>query len=185
MDPLNFLGYSGSSCCCCCCCCVDDADRSDDLLPFVSRTAKLCRRVDLGRTRGDAETGDAFNGGVTTVVDDGAFNDARLEVEMPKWLCPFVLLVEMDFLGGVTTLASADDDEDELIGIGVVLADDMDILFLVLVIRFVLTVALMEGDLGVLFAFAFGIVSLMGSTFMGGNCSEVTLGGFARLPGSV
>lgn len=95
------------------------------------------------------------------------------------------LLVESDFLGGVTILASADDDEDELIGIGVVLVDDMDILFLVLVIRFVLTVALMDGDLGVLFAFALGIFSLIGSTFIGGSCKEVTLGGFARLPGNV
>ena len=93
--------------------------------------------------------------------------------------------MESDFLGGVTTLASADDDEDELMGIGVVLAEDMDIRFLVLGIRFVLTVALIEGDLGVRFALALGIVSRMGSTFMGGNCSEVTLGGFARLPGSV
>lgn len=82
-------------------------------------------------------------------------------------------------------LASADDEEDELIGIGVVLTDDMDILFLAVVIRFVLTVALIDGDLGARFAFAFGIFNLIGSTFIGGSCNECTFGGFARLPGNV
>jgi hypothetical protein len=48
----------------------------------------------------------------------------------------------------------------------------------------------MEGDLFARFVplfvpDAFGILSFIGSTFMGGRYKDCTVGGFARLPGSV
>jgi hypothetical protein len=90
-------------------------------------------------------------------------------------------LVERDFLGGVTIVvdASADEEDDELMGIGVVFVEERDNLFLLFrkLNLFVLTVfvALIDGDFGVIFL---GVVVFggkfifIGSTFIGGNCND-------------
>lgn len=93
-----------------------------------------------------------------------------------------------------------EDEEEELAGTGVLEIEAVESLFFVrsvlaaeserrAVETLVLT-ALMEGDLFARFVplfvpDAFGILSFIGSTFMGGRYKDCTVGGFARLPGSV
>lgn len=88
--------------------------------------------------------------------------------------------------------ASAEEDEEELMGMGVVFVEESDILFLVFLKLnlFVLdvAVALIEGDFGAIFLLVVvfvGKFNFIGSTFIGGNCKDCTVGGFAKLPGKV
>lgn len=76
-------------------------------------------------------------------------------------------------------VASAEDDEDELMGIGVVLVEQRDSLFLEFrklnLFVLVVLVALIDGDFGTIFL---GVVvfggkfNLIGSTFIGGSCKD-------------
>jgi hypothetical protein len=127
-------------------------------------SAKLCRLPDPGCTRGEAaEIGDDFNGGVTIDAVAGCFIEALLLVLIPKWLCLLSLRVDRVFLGTVSP-AEEDEEEQELLGIGVVLFEQLNRLVLVFA-------AFIEGDLGSkLFRFVvLGKFNLIGSTFMGGR----------------